>query len=467
MKMLTGGILTLLLMVTAVTAQTVTGREYTYARVPSRQALDRLNLTVAWRAHLPLSGRRDGIYSVQFMDRLLLVQTERGVIVCLDAESGRIKWKTSVGRPYRVNQPLAFNKQSVFAIRGDKLFAVNRSTGRMQWQFSMPDGASGGPVADDDGIYIPLGPNKLYAFILPDLKDWERRHRGEEKRSEETPAKKPGLGLYGESSGISLENLAAQRRDVFPEPEVAWTYFYEAGRLLQTPLQTSESLAMATSDGSFVATPKFSRGERYRFKTEASISAPAGQHGDVAYIPSDDFNLYALRISSGKILWRFTGGAEIKIKPEVTDKDVFVVPDRRGLYRVDRATGREKWHNRTAQRFLAANEKFVYAFDRLGRLLVLDYKRGTQLGTLNNRDFVFPIGNEITDRLFLASHNGLLVCLRDHSLKIPLINKKVTETTGQGFKPKEKPKDKDKEKEKKKDDQKKNGKDKDDNNGKG
>jgi hypothetical protein len=150
----------------------------------------------------------------------------------------------------------------------------------------------------------------------------------------------------------------------------------------------------------------------------------------------------------------------VRLKPEVTDKDVFVVAERRGLFRVDRVRGKERWFNREARRFLAVNKKFVYAFDRHGRLLVLDYKRGTKLGTLNTRDFVFPVSNEFTDRLFLASHNGLLVCLRDRGQKEPLVNKKTFKLTRErkkekenGKKPKEEPKEKDDKKKPKDDDE--------------
>src|SRR5262249_6278055 len=163
---------------TPATAQPPWGREYTYARLPEAKALDRVNLTTVWRAHLPIAGRRDGVFTVQFVDRQLLVQTIRGAIVCLDADSGRINWKPTVGRSYLVSHPLAYNKQFVFAIRGDHLYALSRSTGRTLWNYTLPDGAASGPVADDEGIYVALGPSKVYAFILPDLKDWERRHKG-------------------------------------------------------------------------------------------------------------------------------------------------------------------------------------------------------------------------------------------------------------------------------------------------
>jgi hypothetical protein len=168
-------------------------------------------------------------------------------------------------------------------------------------------------------------------------------------------------------------------------------------------------------------------------------------------------------------MWRFTTGAPIRQQPAVTDKSIFVVAEGRGLFRIDRRTGKEMWRNRNARRFLAVNSKFVYAFDRSGYLLVLDQERGTTLGKMDTGAFVVPITNEFTDRLFLASHNGLIVCLRDHDQRTPLVNKKVADMEaksgkgkdkGNGKKPKEdkepkeekKPKDMDDNKEEKKED---------------
>jgi len=59
----------------------------------------------------------------------------------------------------------------------------------------------------------------------------------------------------------------------------------------------------------------------------------------------------------------------------VTARDVYVSPDRLGLFRVDRKSGKESWHSQDAVHFLATNNEFVYATDPLGRFLVLDYFR--------------------------------------------------------------------------------------------
>src|SRR6185437_8629371 len=76
--------------------------------------------------------------------------------------------------------------------------------------------------------------------------------------------------------------------------------------------------------------------------------------------------------------------------------------------------------NAAADRFLAANPKYVYAADASGRLLVLDRRRGVTLSGFDFKDFVFPVPNEVTDRLYLAANNGLIVCLHDREYPQPI-----------------------------------------------
>src|SRR5262249_20195549 len=100
---------------------------------------------------------------------------------------------------------------------------------------------------------------------------------------------------------------------------------------------------------------------------------------------------------------------------------------RSGLFRVDRLTGETVWGNGSADRFLAANPKFTYAMDRSNMLMVLDRKRGTELSQYCFRDFVFPVSNELTDRIYLAANDGLFVSLHDRDYPTPVEMKKVPE----------------------------------------
>ena len=74
---------------------------------------------------------------------------------------------------------------------------------------------------------------------------------------------------------------------------------------------------------------------------------------------------------------------------------------------------------------MASNKKFVYATDRHGRLLVLDRETGNRLGALEEaRDFVVPITNEFTDRIYLSSNDGLVISMHDRHNSKPLLMKK-------------------------------------------
>jgi hypothetical protein len=108
------------------------------------------------------------------------------------------------------------------------------------------------------------------------------------------------------------------------------------------------------------------------------------------------------------------------------DDEVYVTPEGAGLYRLDRATGQLLWRYQPIEYFLAANRKFVYGLDRQGSMHILDRVRGIPLSvTPGTRDYVFPVSNELTDRIYLASNDGLLVSLHDLDYPVPLRNKNV------------------------------------------
>ncbi len=133
--------------------------------------------------------------------------------------------------------------------------------------------------------------------------------------------------------------------------------------------------------------------------------------------------------SSGQLLWRFAAGGTPLERPAVLDEEIYLPVERAGLLRIDRERGDEVWRNEDGRRFLAAGKNFVYAADRHGRLLVIDRARGTTLSRYDGtRDFVFPIQNDLTDRLLLAANNGLIVCLNDRNQQTPLKMKTVKET---------------------------------------
>jgi PQQ-like domain len=473
MKKLAISLLAILLMITMIRAQGP-ARLYTTPPLPPTEALDRLNLKLAWRTYLPMEGRQDGIFSVQIPERLqppgsiILVQTRGGAVMALESTTGATLWRTRVGTPFAMRQRLGYNSKQVFVASGVDLYALNRDNGQIQWVLSQPHVASAPPVADEDYLYVTLGTGRLHTYRLPRPAEGTPLPPSVESRGTGAPPSAPtapipsyrttpsALGISGQAvESISAVSSAGQSvRSIGPlssspesrtagvpsgpQPQLAWDYAAES-RLELAPLVTAEFLLVPSYAGSFAAMRKFDGGLQYRFQATAPLSAPLGQHNDKAYVGSEDFSVSALDISAGQILWRFLGAGPIRRKPEVNDEGVYIAPERSGLYCLDRETGQTKWQNSRAERFLASNPKFVYATDPSGRLLILDHSRGSQLAVYDAaRDFVVPITNDMTDRLYLASNDGLLICLHDRDYATPLRMKTVLElqTTASGAPPK-------------------------------
>jgi outer membrane protein assembly factor BamB len=370
-------------------------RWLTRPALPSQAALDRLNLKLAWSSYVPTDGGRDGIYSVQVMGDQILVQMRSGILVALNPDDGTQQWRNLIGTPYRVTQPPGHNARSVFILSGARVYALDRKNGALQWWFDPPMMPAAPPVADDERLYLPLGTGRLFVYQLPRATEPGQR-----------PAAAPAE--YGTGESYVPAN----------EPNLLWDYEVE-GRMEQAPLMWRNLLVLADNNGTFFTNSKFNRMIEYRFQAEAALATPLAQHGGVAYVASREFNVFALDIEAGRILWRFTADRPILRKPMVTDEDVYISPVRAGLYRVNRQTGQEVWHTLEATLFLAHNKVFVYALDRQGQMLILDRATGRVLTRFDVNLFVFPVSNELTDRIFLAANNGLFICLHDKGYPKP------------------------------------------------
>jgi outer membrane protein assembly factor BamB len=320
----------------------------------------------------------------------------------------------------------------VFAVNAERIYALDRANGKLQWEFALPNAPSATPVADEERMYLALGTGRLFVYALPSVGGGPAAPGSAASRAAEAEAAYTPSG-YATTYGDYTARPYASAEPTGPQPRFLWEY---AGteRLEQPPLLTPDYLNLVATDGTLVSTSKYSNRVFYSFQADAPVSAPLGQYGGISYMVAQDFNVYAVDIISGKVLWRSTsGGGPILRKPEVTDEDVYVSPERVGLSRLNRQTGEARWRFLHAERFLAENPKFVYAADRSNRMVILDRTRGTQLAIFEGaRDFVVPVSNELTDRVYLAANDGLLVCLHDRDYATAHRNKTIGVQKPQG-----------------------------------
>lgn len=226
-------------------------------------------------------------------------------------------------------------------------------------------------------------------------------------------------------------------------------------RLPYAPRVTSGGVVVVSSSRSVISSPKLVAQQFYRFETANNISGPPAQFGDTLFVSTIDSSLYALDGIRGRMLWRYTAEGPLAQKAAVIGDDVFLTTIQGRLYRLDRTSGESRWKDRRGAldrnvpdiaRFLAANDRYIYATNQVGNLVVLDRRRGLPLGTIRTQDFTYAFTNSISDRVYMTANNGLLVCMYDRDVASPMKhpqrdpNAPIVEGQPAETKPVEKPK---------------------------
>ncbi|HVS34623.1 MAG TPA: PQQ-binding-like beta-propeller repeat protein [Gemmataceae bacterium] len=391
--------------------------------VPSREALDRLNLDIAWAVYVPMDGKRDGFASIQLDHNQVIAQTRSGLIAVLDAANGgRTLWRSRPGRAYEAVLPPAINSWGVYVNDSGGVYGLDRATGQLQWRYELRVALSAPLSVDEQQIYIENVEARLIAARLP----------APPKPAAPPPTANPGTPAgTGTDQTPALPSPGATLSIEDVRPLIAFDY--DTGKRVETKAVLSKAAVfLAIPDGSYLAVPK--KGDEhldnkslYDYSGDSRFSAPPGHTDTMAYLSTSDSHLYAVVIDSGEIQWRYFPGRPIMSRPvavDVTeggkaDKDLYITALEKGMARLDRQTGLPIWkighgdNNPEADRFMAVNPKFVYAADDRGNMLILDRKNGAVLSRYDVRDYVFPISNAESDRIYLAANNGLIVCLHD------------------------------------------------------
>ncbi|QEL15826.1 outer membrane protein assembly factor BamB family protein [Limnoglobus roseus] len=214
------------------------------------------------------------------------------------------------------------------------------------------------------------------------------------------------------------------------EPKARWV-IGSSVRLTHSPLTTNFRVWMSGDAPQLQAILKEDRALQVSARIPNLPAAQPVQAEDVAYFPLVDGNLLAIDMTSGggsvaKLNWRSNVGGAMNRKPYLTKDSVYQGGDTSGVARVDRKTGEVIWRtDDVADTILGATEEVVYVRDKQGIVRVYDKnrvtdlasKRAIQIGAINLSGFTVQATNDQTDRLFMASDTGLLICLRDKAAK--------------------------------------------------
>ncbi len=201
----------------------------------------------------------------------LYVVTLDGVLECLKKADGLEFWKYELGekdvrKPVR-SSPATDGEVIVFGSDGGGIYAVERLSGKLRWEYQAT--------------------TSIFA----------------------TPVLSNGMCVVGAIDGVlyALDTRTGELR---------WKY--ETGtRIFAPAAATQKQIFIGTADGKVTALSLESGKKLWSFSCRSVVSCAPLVAGDILYVGSQDRNLYALRVATGEKLWQYEAPGRIKVSPVI------------------------------------------------------------------------------------------------------------------------------------------------------
>ena len=358
----------------------------------------RHGLTRAWFRQIELDRSRDRVESVTIYDGMLFVQTKRGSISALDAETGRNLWTTHVGDGRHVTSQVGAGPEYVAVVSGTTLYVFARIE-----------------KVDKEGSRKPG------SFI------WKKRVRG-------VPGAGPAVGV--ENIFVPTAKGTLEAHSITDTKKPIW-YYTASGVSLVQPIVSGESVSWSTDKGLFYVASADRLTARYRVETQSEIVAQPAYLPPHLFVGSVDGHLYKVHERSGAIRWRFSTGEAVIERPLAIKDRVYVTSRDSGLFCVQAEEpedaeaianneipevrqGREIWWTPHINKILAASPTRLYTLNDSGRMIILRQKDGAPIDSLATENLDFSVVNSKTDRIYIGTRTGLIQCLHEPALKDPV-----------------------------------------------
>ena len=172
-------------------------------------------------------------------------------VVCIDGQSGVLKWRLAVGGPVEA-PPLVAGSQIIVATRAGKILALDAQSGAAKLTAPLPQPVRVAPVADAAGKRLYVATDYLYLFVLDaaDLKCVGSAYLGHEPGSVQTsPIWLAGRLIVAENHGASSGLLHVLTLDENGLPAAAVQRVETAGHVLTAPVVIGDRLVVLNDRG--------------------------------------------------------------------------------------------------------------------------------------------------------------------------------------------------------------------------
>ena len=368
-----------------------------------------------WIVQVPFDAGAGRLENVVVGDGLVVAQSTGGSVHAIlgstpgaaGPRAGTVAWSRTIGDVNGHAWPPTVGSRLVVVATETDVHAIDRDTGAMLWERSTATTTAGAAVQSDGWVYAPLQTHRLLRLPADPLVP--------PTPTQPPPAAKPASDRRGGQPAPpvpteSLEPVSIDlggNLDAWPVPMpggVLWTTDAGLISLERTPLNWIRHSLPESPPPSWVRRAAFAlAGPPAVRDSTIFVTTPAGF---VARIDLNAKNRPGLRT-----VWRTSLPDRATSGPFVTDAVVVVSLGPGGCAAFSAADGHELWRTDLVGIPVAGAAGAVWMIDSMERLTALDLATGSRRRSLGLGCFTLPVVNMLTERIVLASPQGLVACL--------------------------------------------------------
>lgn len=312
--------------------------------------------------------------------------------------AGSVLWSQRVGAPGGPVQAAGVGPRIVTVGRDLDVFAFDARSGAKVWHRQPGRPPSAAAITVDDWAYAPLSAGGVMRYAVD---PWAAPQKAP------TPAAPAG--------DRSARRPAEPQKRLDPSLPLTLD---AGGRVESAPFAYDGGVGWITEAGLLVAIVPVSTGwKRVEFDLGSAASGAAvarersivvaTQRGDLARIAdtgADD-------VRTLDAVWHVVLDGVPEGGPLVADDTVVVSLGDEGLRAFATGDGSPRWASPVTGRLVATAGGRAWCLDRVGRLVGVDLATGEPAAWMCLGSFTLPVVNTLTERLVLASPDGLVVSL--------------------------------------------------------
>jgi hypothetical protein len=166
----------------------------------------------------------------------------------------------------------------------------------------------------------------------------------------------------------------------------------------------------------------------YRHQTGGPIFGQASfLPPDRLVIASTDGYVTAINEQNGKLQWEFSTGFDLYQTPLTQPDLTYAVTRQNQLYCISSQDGAELWTARGIEQVVSRGTQRIYARGTGGTLVALDVQSGDRIADVQAPAYSMALSNDLTDRLYLLTDDGTLLCLREIDAYFPTVFRPLPE----------------------------------------